>query len=240
LDKNSRLYHNRIAKLCEIKNILADINTRIEKYYDCLYIDEIQDFAGHDFNLLKSIAKVNCKILFVGDFYQHTFDTSNDGNVNQGLFNVYQSYQKRFKDMGLNVDTTTLQNSYRCSKTVCDFIQNKIGISISAVSDRNTDIKYLDTQSEADAIFNNNTIVKLFYQDHAKYDCYSQNWGSSKGINHFKDVCVVLNKTTKRLFEKQALSTLNPQTKNKFYVACSRTNNNLYFVSGELIKKYKR
>jgi superfamily I DNA and RNA helicase len=93
------LYHNRIAKLLEIQKVLCDVNNRIEKYFDCLFIDEIQDFAGHDFNLLKSIAKANCEILFVGDFFQHTFDTSNDGNVNSGIFNDYNSYKKLFQDI---------------------------------------------------------------------------------------------------------------------------------------------
>jgi hypothetical protein len=237
LDKNNRLYHNRIAKLCETQNVLVDINNRIEKYFDCLFIDEIQDFAGHDFNLLKSLAQVNCEILFVGDFFQHTFDTSNDGNVNSGLFNDYNSYKKLFQKMGLTVDTTTLQNSYRCSKTVCDFIQNSIGVSISATTDRVSDIKIIDNESEVDTIVKDNTIVKLFYRENYKYDCHSHNWGSSKGINHFNDVCVVLNKTTKKIFDKQQLATLKPQTKNKLYVACSRANNHLYFVSDEFVER---
>ena len=239
LDTNNRLYHNRIAKLCEIQNVLSDINNRIEKYFDCLFIDEIQDFAGHDFNLLKSIAKANCEILFVGDFYQHTFDTSNDGNVNSGIFNDYNSYKKLFQDMGLTVDTKILRESFRCSQTVCNFIQNSIGISISAKTNRVSDLKIIDSQSEADIIINDNSIAKLFYRENYKYDCHSQNWGSSKGINHFNDVCVVLNKTTKQAFDKQQLSTLKSQTKNKLYVACSRANNHLYFVSDEFVKKTK-
>ena len=239
-DNNFRLYHNRIAKLFDFKNVLPDINNRIEKYFDCLFIDEIQDFAGHDFNLLKSIAKANCEILFVGDFYQHTFDTSNDGNVNSGIFKDYNSYKKLFQDMGLTVDTTTLQESFRCSQSVCDFIQNNIGISISAKTDRVSDIKIIESQSEVDTIIADNSIVKLFYRENSKYDCYSQNWGSSKGINHFNDVCVVLNKTTKELFDKQQLAMLKPQTKNKLYVACSRANNHLYFVSYEFLKKWSK
>lgn len=237
LDANNRLYHNRIAKLCETQNILSDINSRIEKYYDCLFIDEIQDFAGHDFNLLKSIAKANCEILFVGDFFQHTFDTSNDGNVNSGIFNDYDSYKKLFQNMGLTVDTTTLQESFRCSKTVCDFIQDNIGISISAKTERVSTLKIIDNQFDADVVIQDNSIVKLFYRENYKYDCHSQNWGSSKGINHYHDVCVVLNKTTKQAFKKQGLSTLKPQTKNKLYVACSRAKNHLYFVSDEFVKK---
>jgi superfamily I DNA/RNA helicase len=239
LDKNRRLYHNRIAKFCETQNILSDINSRIEKYYDCLYMDEIQDFAGHDFNLLKSITKVKCEILFVGDFYQHTFDTSNDGNVNSGIFNNYDSYRKLFEQMGLTVDTITLQNSHRCSKTVCNFIRNNIGISISAATERETDLKIIDNQTDADSIIKDNSIVKLFYKENYKYDCYSQNWGSSKGINHFNNVCIVLNPTTKQAFDKNQLFSLKPQSKNKLYVACSRANNNLYFVPPEFLKQYK-
>lgn len=240
LDKNNRLYYNRIAKLCENQNILSDINNRIEKYYDCLYIDEIQDFAGHDFNLLKSIAKADCEILFVGDFYQHTFDTSKDGNLNSGIFNDYDSYRKLFQQMGLIVDTITLQKSYRCSKTVCNFIQNNIGVSISSASEKETEIKIIDNQREADIIIKDNSIVKLFYRENYKYDCYSQNWGSSKGINDYESVCVVLNPTTKRAFEKEQLNSLAPQTKNKLYVACSRANKNLYFVSQTFLDQYKK
>ena len=55
ITKGSRLYSNRIAKFLEEKGVLADINERIEKYYQSLYIDEIQDFGGHDFNFLKSL-----------------------------------------------------------------------------------------------------------------------------------------------------------------------------------------
>jgi hypothetical protein len=240
LDKNHQLYHNRIAKLLEMQNILSDINNRIEKYYDCLYIDEIQDFAGHDFNFLKSIAKTNCEILFVGDFYQHTFDTSHDGNVNSGLFNNYNSYKKLFEQMGLSVDTTTLQNSHRCSTTVCNFIRNNIGISISATTERKSNLEIIDNQLKADEIINDNSIVKLFYMENYKYDCYSQNWGGSKGINHFNDVCIVLNQKTKRAFDTNQLSSLSPKTKNKLYVACSRARGNLSFLSYEFLKKYKQ
>ena len=87
LDKKGRLYSSRISKLLISENILGELNNRLSKYFDDLYIDEVQDFAGNDFNLLKSIAKANLKILFVGDFYQHTFDTSRDGIVNKNLHN---------------------------------------------------------------------------------------------------------------------------------------------------------
>ena len=96
MTKKRMLYHNRIAKLISQCEVLGDINSRLTKYYDYLLIDEVQDFAGHDFNLLTSILKSNINILLVGDFYQHTFDTSRDGKTNSTLHDDFLKYQERF------------------------------------------------------------------------------------------------------------------------------------------------
>ena len=85
ITKNMYLYHNRIAKLCQ-ELCAKEIRNRIEKFYDCLMIDEVQDLGGHDFNLIQSIIPQTIDSLFVGDFFQHTYDTSLDGNINSGLY----------------------------------------------------------------------------------------------------------------------------------------------------------
>ena len=83
------------------------------------------------------------------------------------------------------------------------------------------------------------TIVKLFYRENYKYDCFSRNWGDCKGENHYHDVCVILNKTTMDNYIKGKLSELKPVTKNKLYVACSRANNHLYLIAENEIKHHK-
>ena len=47
--------------------------------------------------------------LLVGDFFQHTFDTSRDGIVNKSIHNDFDIYKNLFKKMGLNVDTHSLR-----------------------------------------------------------------------------------------------------------------------------------
>lgn len=239
LNNSNRLYSNRIAKLFETKNIENDIVIRLEKYYESIYIDEIQDFAGHDFNFLKIVSRANINILFVGDFFQHTFDTSSDGNVNSGIHNDYKIYIREFENMGLVPDNKTLIKSYRCSTDICDFIRERIGIEMYSKNDAKSEIKLINNQIEADKIFNDNKIVKLFYQEHYKYNCFSQNWGNSKGQDHYFDVCVVQNSKTFEAFNSNTLGSLPAQSKNKFYVACSRARNNLYFVPDTFYKKYK-
>jgi ATP-dependent exoDNAse (exonuclease V) beta subunit len=66
------------------------------------------------------------------------------------------------------------------------------------------------------------------------------NWGASKGIDSFEDVCVVLNKTAQKLLENRKLIELNPKTKNKLYVACTRAHRHLYIVSYKFLEKYKK
>ena len=245
LSGDKRLYSNRLAKLLEIENALGLINARIEKYFDELYIDEIQDFSGHDFNFLKSIAKSSTSVIFVGDFYQHTFDTSKDGIVNKSLHNDFNKYKKEFQKIGLIVDTDSLSKSYRCSQTVCNFISSSMGIMIQSHRNDSTGLYLVESKEEADRILNCNNTVKLFYQSHDKYNCYSSNWGKSKGEDHYSDVCVVLNQTTFKMFNNQKFDELNlnelkPSTRNKLYVACSRTKNNLYFVSDKFYTKKEK
>ncbi len=40
-------------------------------------------------------------------------------------------------------------------------------------------------------------------------------------------------------YNNNKLDELPSQTRNKLYVACSRANNNLYFVNAEFYKKFK-
>ncbi|MFY0645003.1 MAG: AAA family ATPase [Bacteroidia bacterium] len=240
MTKNKLLYHNRIAKLLEQCDVLENINKRLEKYYDFLLIDEIQDFAGHDFNLLKNVCKSDIRILLVGDFYQHTFDTSRDGNTNASLHKDYNKYQEIFEKAHVKTNTVHLNESYRCSRNVCEFITNQIGIQIQSRKEINSTVSFVDKRDEIEKIFNDNDIVKLFYREHYKYDCFSRNWGDCKGENQYHDVCVVLNKNTMSSFSSGQLSELKPVTKNKLYVACSRANNNLYFIAEEDIKQHKK
>ncbi|MCM2339487.1 MAG: AAA family ATPase [Burkholderiales bacterium] len=240
LTEGRRLYHNRIAKLLQELNVLDDINERLEKYYDCLYIDEIQDFAGHDFDLLKSLVRAKLEIKLVGDFYQHTFDTSRDGTTNNDLHNDYKEYIKNFEQLGIKPDTEHLNKSWRCTPTICNFITENLKIEIYSHKNNMSTVEFISDPKIIEEIFSNNNVVKLFYRESSKYKCLSRNWGDSKGENKFEDVCVVLNKTTMKHFKDKKLSKLVSGTKNKLYVACSRPHRNLFFIEEESIKHHKK
>ncbi len=238
-DANNRLYHNRIAKLLQSQNVLDLVRQRLEKYYDNLFIDEVQDFAGHDFDFLEGIAKSRLSMAFVGDFYQHTFDTSRDGPVNRSLHADYGAYILRFRHMGLALDDLTLNRSWRCSPALCSFVSRNLGIQMCSHRSDETKITTVNTEDEGCRILECGRIIKLFYQQHYRYACRSRNWGDSKGSDHYTDVCVVLNKGTFDKFRSNTIRELKPQTRNKLYVACSRARNDLFFMSESLCKRFR-
>ncbi|HHT9977508.1 TPA: hypothetical protein ACT9LU_003086, partial [Legionella pneumophila] len=195
---------------------MKDIRNRLAKYFDDLYIDEIQDFAGHDFNLIKEICRnVQINITLVGDFNQHTFDTSRDGATNKNLHNDFNEYQQHFRDTGITVDTTTLAKSYRCPPSSCNFIKSNLGINIESNRQTNFAVELLTDEEKIHNVFHDDSIVKLFYKEHSKYACYSNNWGKSKGLDCYLDVCVVLNKTAFEAYINNNLSNMPASSRNK-------------------------
>jgi len=239
LDKTKRLYYSRMARFLIAKGLLSDAKRRLSKYFDSIFVDEVQDFAGHDFNFLCDLASADVRALLVGDFYQHTYDTSRDGNVNKNLHKDLESYKRKLSGQGCNIDDTSLGKSYRCSPTVCDFVRQNIGIDIESHRYDETQLEYVDSEERADQLFDQPDIVKLFYQSHQRYPCFSDNWGASKGIDDFGSICVVLNKKTNDYYEKGLLASLPPTTKNKLYVACTRSAADLYLVPEDYYHKYK-
>lgn len=237
LNSEGCLYHNRIALLCEPN--AGKIANRLEKYYDCFYYDEVQDLGGHDFNLFLKIIQCNIDVLIVGDFYQHTFFTSQDGRINSRLYEDLERYISLWEKAGIKVDLASLEKSYRCSPTITDFVRNNLGVNIYSHRSDVSQILFIEDEKKADPILRDDSIPKLFYSEARKYRCKSINWGDSKGLDDFEDICIVLNQTSLILFRGGKLKDMAPLTKNKFYVACTRARRNIYFVPYQLLESFK-
>lgn len=236
LTKNRYLYHNRLGKFVEFENIIEDIKKRLEKFYDHFFYDEFQDLGGHDFNFITSIAQANIDFLFVGDFFQNTYVTSYDGKVNGTLYSDLNEYCSKLKANNVQIDTETLGNSFRCSPTICSFISKNLVISIDSNRKDETSIIKIEDRETAFKIIENNSIIKLVYDKSNERNFYAKNWGECKGEDDYNDTCIILNKTTAKIFSKNKFDELKPRTKNKLYVALTRTRGNCYLIEDDLIQ----
>ncbi len=90
--------------------------SRLSGIYQTIYIDEVQDLIGWDFEVIKSLSKSDIgQFCCVGDFRQTLYSThsaakkpkSNDEKL------------ARFRDIGLVVEQLNI--SWRCIQKICDF-----------------------------------------------------------------------------------------------------------------------
>lgn len=235
-DGQDNIYSGRISDYLISRSTIPLLIKRLEKYYDVIYIDEIQDIAGGDFELIENIAASNLNFYFLGDFYQHTFDSSRDGNKNLSLYENYEVYKSRFRKMGFKIDETTLIKSHRCKPSVCSFVTERLGICMEPVNSDSVEVKFISDENEIELILSNDEIVKLFYKESAKQPFYARNWADTKGEDHFVDVAVVLTQGATKFYPDK-LSRLPIGTLRKLYVACTRARRNLYFINPKSILK---
>lgn len=122
--KNKRVYSDKVAKLAirVNKETKGKIINRITEIYDYILIDECQDLAGYDLEIIKTFAQSDLNLSLVCDPRQVTYLTHNSTK--------YKKYRNgRLKDfitkecnkLNFIIDDTTLSNSYRCNKPICDF-----------------------------------------------------------------------------------------------------------------------
>ncbi|NVD28599.1 AAA family ATPase [Parasphingorhabdus flavimaris] len=230
------IYANRAAKLISEFDAVNDINARLARHFDCFFVDEVQDFAANDFNLLLALTDADLEIMLVGDFFQHTFDTSRDGQVKKNLHKKgVEAYLNEFRRVNIDIDTKSLDKTYRCSPSVCDFITNVVGIPIISHRTEDSTVQFVDDAETALNLARAPGNVTLFLRNYRKFDCHANNWGRSKGLNSYQDVCVALNPGTFKHVSRGTVDQLPNETRNKLYVACSRARGDLYLFEEKFL-----
>ena len=250
IDESRRVIHNQLSQallngsLRDGRSIINFDNsylTRIDKFFDNIFIDECQDFESYDFDWMLSLVNLRANVYLFGDFYQKTFSTSSSGNKGRAVHADLNKWLTEIRKAHFDIDIDSLSESRRCPLEVCEFVKGNLGIEITSSIEKNEEerVIFISSSELVNEIMSDDSIMKLFFQNSSKYNCTSQNWGESKG-SEFRKVCVVLNKTTYEHYKKGALKELAPSTKSKLYVACTRTLDKLYLVSENNIKNFKK
>lgn len=227
-------YLSKLIIKTKRKNIsLIDIGcSNVNKFFDNIYVDEMQDFREYNWKLLVDIIKKVKNILLVGDYYQHSVSAlNNHGEPFQIKKNYisYSDYVNYLKSIGLEVDETTLLKSRRCSKEVCQFVKGKLAINIESTEDNKGNIYWLNTKDKINQVLRNNEIVKLVWEKPEIYDFNSISWSYSKG-DTYKEICIILTDTYTEL-DNENFSLPNSMISiNKLYVALTRSKGNVYII----------
>lgn len=116
------IYSDKIAKFvveCE-KNSSAAVTTRLGEIYTDVFIDEFQDLAGWDLDVIEMFLRSDIHITLVGDPRQHIYSTNPSNKNRQYLGIKVVNLVDRWKQGGL-CDLDPMSGTYRCNQAICDF-----------------------------------------------------------------------------------------------------------------------
>lgn len=239
---NGRYYCDTLSELIlyvkeDRKKLINKVADAINMFYDQVCIDEFQDFRKYDFEFIISLAKKLNNVLLVGDYYQHS--VSGDNNSGKPFDKMSMPEFINFLEQNtFDVDTTTLKNSRRCPKSICEFVEQKLRMQFGCENTNKGEIIWLNG-NDAHRILCDNNIVKLTWNNAKKYIFNAVNWSYSKG-DTYDDVCIIL---TEKMSDLQKdtfdVSKIEEITKNKLYVAITRTRGNLYLITKKEFDKVK-
>lgn len=116
-------YSERLGLLAS-KTLTADgkaVIDRLERIFDEIYIDEVQDLRGNDLDVLNALLRSKIRVILVGDVRQSLLSTSKSSRKNMkydGLDLAGWFHEMDKKEL---LDLQTIQETWRCCPEVIQF-----------------------------------------------------------------------------------------------------------------------
>jgi hypothetical protein len=122
LTDGNNMYGDRVsAFICDCDERSSGLVVkRLERAYGHIFIDELQDLAGHDLEFLEKLFRSSISILAVGDPRQATYSTNKSlKNKQFKLGHVVDWVRAREAKQLCSLEVRT--DCYRCNQAICDF-----------------------------------------------------------------------------------------------------------------------
>jgi DNA helicase II / ATP-dependent DNA helicase PcrA len=240
-----RIYSDKLSKFvieCNNKSN-GNVIDRLSRIYSHIFIDEVQDLAGYDLELLKLLFKSSINIILVGDPRQVTYLTHHEPKYKPYKNGRIKEFvAEKCKSLKCDIDETTLKYSHRNNKEICDFSSKLFPkLPISEPCDCFECRKYTTVHRGVFIIRENQVTdykIKFSGLTTLRYnESVSPEWnfGKSKGLT-FERVLIYVSKTIIQYLKDGMLTKvvkgkeINAFDIAKFYVAVTRARHSVAIV----------
>lgn len=234
--KEYKIYSDKLSKFvfkCNEKN-KGVVFDRLSRIYDYIFIDEVQDLAGYDLELIKLLFQTNSNIVLVGDPRQTTYNTHwekknkqyQDGKIKEFI-------QNECKRITVEIDEISLNCSYRNNDLICQFSSKLFPDYLAPTSNQKDEVEhkgiFFIKESDVDFYLAQYQPLQLRVDRRKKVNTYFpvMNFGESKGLG-FDRVLIYPTKNILDFILKN--KNLDGTSRAKFYVAITRARYSVAFV----------
>lgn len=222
-----KIYSDKLSKFVYRSNEKTSgaVVDRLSRVFSHIYIDEVQDLAGYDLELLKLLFACNSAIILVGDPRQGTYST-NSSSKNKQFKKSQIVYFFEETPLDLETDQNSLLTNYRSIPSICD-LSNRLFLDFQSTTSGNFDstehdgVFFVKEQDTENYLNKYNPVQLRDSKKKAVNENYRvMNFGESKGLSFDR----VLIYPTKPFIDwlKDSNQELAPTSRSKLYVALTR------------------
>lgn len=186
-----KIYSDKLSKFvfkCNEKSNGA-IFDRLSRIYNCIFIDEVQDLAGYDLELINLLLQTDSNIVLVGDPRQTTYNTHWEQKYRQYQDGKIKEFiQNECQRSTVEIDEISLNCSYRNNECICEFSSKLFPCYPISVSNQNDDVEhkgiFFIKESDVDAYLEKYQPLQLRTDRRKQVNInYTvMNFGESKGL----------------------------------------------------------
>ncbi len=228
-----KIYQDKLAKFiieCE-KRSCGEVTARLGQIYTDIFVDECQDLAGWDLDLVEILMGTRIRVLLVGDPRQCTYSTNHAARNSQYRGIGLLALVKKWNRGGLCAEEM-LSDNYRCNQVICDWADRlwpELPPSQSMSSNvTGHDGVFVVSPAHVDEYLNRYSPQVLRYDRKTGTSHSAVNFGAAKG-RQFDRVLILPHGPLKRY-----LTDGKPEgvegSKEKLYVAITRARHSVAFV----------
>lgn len=245
--KNKCYYSSRMSKLFikQGAGLHKKAFQRLKMFFDYIYIDEVQDFRGNDYEIIKKLLSLKgLSVIAVGDFYQHSVSRSNfkaKKPFKKGKQDITEEMYLANFNKTVIIDKETLIKSRRVPEEMCKFIRKKLNIDIHSCSQEHGKIHIINEIEILNSVLKDENVVKLVEKRYGAHSFTPLNtWSYCKG-DTYENSCIILTESFSGIVEDGFSFSLKVSQAqiNKLYVALTRATNINYIVPKKVYDSWK-
>lgn len=222
-----------VIKVDELSN--GKVFERIGKIFSNIFIDEVQDMAGYDLDIIKRLFSLESNVLLVGDPRQVTYHTHYEEKYKKYMNGKIKDFiENECSNYVIDIDDFTLNKTYRNNQLICEF-SNTIFSDLKPCEYVKQDItghdgvfflsskdvdRYLSIYKPMQLRDSKKTVVNKMYP--------VMNFGDSKGLTFDRVIIYPTSKMIEWIIDHNKEMTF--KSKSKFYVAVTRAKNSVAIV----------